>query len=159
MKETGQLRAWNVIQAGLWSPLSVWVWWLQVQLLQTWHAHQLAPQEHAAVRCWILAVKSWAGVHGDLFPCRSAPALPTPHYSLAPDLRQTGPGRARHTDPQSQAQPPWFLQPQCPDPQLQSTPYHSLVIWDEHKREGCDLDCFWELHEHIHRSSIGSLWL
>lgn len=112
----------------------------------SWHHRNICRLD-----AWILAVKSWAGVHWWLFPCRSAPALPTPHYSLAPDLRQTGPGRARHTDPQSQAQPPWFLQPQCPD-LAQSTPYHSLVIWDEHKRGG-----MWsglllrKLHEHIHR--------
>ena len=40
MKETGQLRAWNVIQAELWSPLSVCIRRLQVQLRQTEHVHQ-----------------------------------------------------------------------------------------------------------------------
>ena len=40
MKETGQLRAWNVIQAELWSPLSVCIRRLQVQLRQTEHVHR-----------------------------------------------------------------------------------------------------------------------
>lgn len=103
------------------------------------------------------AVKSWAGVHGDLFPCRSAPAAHSLQLSPRSEADRSWESQAhRSTEPGTATLIPAAT---MPDPQLQSTPCHSLVIWDEHKREGCDLDCFWKLHEHIHRSSIGSLWL
>ena len=65
---------------------------------------------------------------------------------LLSDLEWTGPGRGLPQRlPRSQVapQPPQFLQPQHPDPQLQPTSHHSLAL-DNHSREKeATLGCFW----------------
>ena len=72
--------------------------------------------------CTSLADCPWGGVHSCSFPSGSAPVLPTSHCSLERDLGWTGPGRAlpqRQPRSHAAAQPPLFLQPQCPGLQRQ----------------------------------------
>lgn len=69
-----------------------------------------------------LADCPWGGVHSCSSPSGSTPVLPTSHCSLERDLGWTGPGRAlpqRQPRSHAAAQPPLFLQPQCPGLQRQ----------------------------------------
>lgn len=77
-------------------------------------------------------------------PKGSSLLLPTPHGTSLSDLEWTGPRRGLpQRQPKSQVapHPPQFLQPQCPDPQLQPTPHHSLALdlGQSQQRKGCGL--------------------
>ena len=142
MKETGQLRAWNVIQAELWSPLSVCIRRLQVQLRQTEHVHR---GHHRNMQR--LDAESWQlSPRQEYMVICCPPGMP----QLCPLTLQLSPRSGadrswesqahRSTEPGTATLIPTATMSWSPAPV-----YHSLVIWDEHKREGCDLDCFWEL--------------
>ena len=86
----------------------------------------------------------WSGCTQWFYPSCAQPP-PTPHHSLALDLRQTGPGRRL---PQRQprslvaVQPSQFLQPQCPSPQ--PIPHHSLALdLGQTQQRDTTLCCFW----------------
>lgn len=100
------------------STLLVQVWWQQVhsqKILSAW-----AVGSAIGMSLWHSSRQILGRSMQSSFPRKGNMALPTPHCSLAPDQRLLRTQVASHLLK--------FLYPQCPNPQLQPSPYHNVAL-------------------------------